>query len=147
MGSTFLSIHLHVVFSTKDRLPLIRAAWRPRLHSYLGGTVRGLGGIPEAIGGVEDHVHLLLGLKATHCLADFLRELKKASSVWTVQNHERAFAWQEGYAAFSVSATHVAALKKYIASQEEHHRKSSFADELKKLLEKNDVAYDPKYLL
>src|SRR5882724_4608104 len=97
MGSTFLSLHYHIVFSTKERYPLIREPWRANLHEYLGGTVRGLGGIPEMIGGVDDHVHLLVGLKATHCLADFMRELKKASSIWM---HEElnvgTFAWQEG---------------------------------------------------
>ena len=82
MSSTYLSLHYHIVFSTKDRAPLIAESWRPRLHEYLGGTARGLGGFPEGIGGVADHVHILAGLKSTHCVADFLRELKKASSAW-----------------------------------------------------------------
>src|ERR1700684_1347306 len=107
MGSTFLSLHYHIVFSTKERRPLVRAEWRPRLHEYLGGTVRGLDGIAESVGGVEDHVHLLVGLRATHCLADFLRELKKASSAWILKNHDTQFEWQDGYAAFTVSATHL----------------------------------------
>jgi REP element-mobilizing transposase RayT len=96
----------HLVFSTKNREALIAPEWRARFHDYLGGTVRGLGGFPEGIGGVADHAHLLVGLKAIHCLSDFLRELKKASSTWM---HEEiglgGFAWQEGYAAFTVSAT------------------------------------------
>jgi len=99
------------------------------------------------IGGVEDHVHLLVGLKATHCLAEFLRELKKASSSWAAQRFDPLFQWQEGYAAFTVSATHLNAVRNYIANQEEHHHKSSFKEELKRLLEKNDVKYNPKYLL
>jgi putative transposase len=106
MPATYLSLHYHLVFSTKNREPFIAALWRPRLHEYLGGTISGLGGIPEIVGGVADHVHLLVGLKATHKLADVLRELKKASSVWV---HEQiglaSFAWQDGYAAFTVSAT------------------------------------------
>ncbi len=77
MASTYLSLHYHLVFSTKNRAPLISADWRPRLHEYLGGTLRGLGGFPEGIGGVADHVQILVGLKSTHCLADVLRELKK----------------------------------------------------------------------
>jgi len=97
MPSTYLSLHYHLVFGTKDRVPCIEAAWRARLHDYLGGTIRGFGGFPEGIGGVADHVHLLVGLKATHCLADVMRELKKTSSSWV---HEeigtRSFAWQEG---------------------------------------------------
>jgi len=80
MGSTFLSLHYHIIFATKHRKPSIAPAWRDRLHEYLGGTVRGLEGIPEAIGGVDDHVHLLVGLRATHTLADFIRELKKAGT-------------------------------------------------------------------
>jgi REP element-mobilizing transposase RayT len=106
MPSTYLSLHYHLVFSTKDRVPNIDAAWRSRLHDYLGGTIRGLGGIPQGIGGVADHVYLLVGLKATHGLSDVMRELKKASSSWV---HDeiglQMFAWQEGYAAFTVSAT------------------------------------------
>src|SRR6476646_9073663 len=82
MGSTYLSLHYHLVFATKNREPIIAADWRPRLHEYLGGTIKGLGGVPEGVGGVADHVHLLVGLRATHCLADVLRELKKASSAW-----------------------------------------------------------------
>jgi len=145
-SSTFLSLHYHLVFSTKNRRPLIRTAWRSRLHEYLGGTARGLGGIPEAIGGVEDHVHLLVGLRATHTLSDFVRELKKASSVWSAEQSGDPFAWQEGYAAFTVSWTHRDAVKEYIAKQEEHHQKCDFIEELRRMLERNGVAYDPKFL-
>jgi REP element-mobilizing transposase RayT len=147
MGSTFLSLHYHIVFSTKERRPFLRDSWRAKMHEYLGGTVRGLGGIPESVGGVADHVHLLVGLRATHCLADFMQELKKASSVWAKDNHDPEFAWQEGYAAFTVSYTHLDAVKEYIRTQEEHHRQTDFVEELKRLLEKNGVAYKPEYLV
>ena len=147
MGSTYLALHYHLVFGTKNREPLIDLQWRSRLHEYLGGTISGLGGFPQGIGGVADHVHLLIGLKSTHCLADVLRELKKASSVWV---HEqigfRPFAWQEGYAAFTVSATAREAVRKYIANQEEHHRVRSFREELIDMLYKAGIEYDPKYL-
>src|ERR1051325_4863890 len=99
------------------------------------------------MGGVEDHVHLLVGLRATHCLADFMRELKKASSIWAAENQEKLFSWQEGYAAFSVSWTHIEPVRQYIATQEEHHRKMDFVSELRSLLEKNGVKYEEKYLL
>ena len=147
MGSTFSSLHYHVVFSTKERCPFIRANWRPCLHEYLGGTVRGLGGVAEAVGGVEDHVHILLGTRTTDAPAELVRELKKASSVWAAEKHEPMFSWQEGYAIFTASWTHVRVLRRYIANQEAHHRKTSFVDELKRLLEKNGVIYDPQYLL
>ena len=117
------------------------------MHEYLGGTVRGLGGIPEAVGGVADHVHLLVGLRATHYLADFMQELKKATSVWTKDHHESEFGWQDGYAAFTVSYTHLEPVKEYIRTQEEHHRQMDFVEELKRLLEKNGVAYKPEYLV
>lgn len=148
MASTYLSLHYHIVFGTKDRMPLIDAAWRPRLHGYLGGTVHGLGGIPEAIGGVADHVHLLVGLKSTHCLADFVRELKKASTGWVHETIERGgkFAWQNGYAAFTVSATSREAVREYIAGQEEHHRVKSFREEYVAMLQKAGIAYDPQFL-
>jgi hypothetical protein len=113
----------------------------------MGGTVRGLGGVPEAIGGVEDHVHLLTSLRTTQAPADLTRELKKASSIWIAENWERGFAWQEGYAVFTVSWTHVAAVRRYIAGQEAHHAKLSFVEELKHLLERNGVRYEPKYLV
>jgi REP element-mobilizing transposase RayT len=96
---------------------------------------------------VEDHVHLLVSLKTTDAPAELVRELKKASSVWTAEKHEPLFSWQEGYSIFSVSWTHVPVVRRYITNQEAHHRKISFADELKRLLEKNGVKYDPKYLL
>jgi REP element-mobilizing transposase RayT len=147
MPSTYLSLHYHLVFSTKERVPLIDLDWRARLHEYLGGTIRGLGGFPQGVGGVDDHVHLLVGLKSTHCLADVMRELKKASSVWV---HDeigvKAFAWQEGYAAFTVSATARDAVQRYIANQEAHHQAKSFREELVESLDKAGVEYDPKYL-
>ena len=146
MGSTYFSLHYHWVCSTKERRPLIRD-WRPQFHTYLGGTIRGLDGSPLIIGGVEDPVHALSGLKTTHCVADFVRELKKASSVWAAENHERDFAWQEGYSIFTVSASMIEPVRTYVAHQEEHHRKLAFSEELKRLLEKHGVTYDPKYLV
>ncbi len=147
MPSTYLSLHYHLVFGTKDRTPFIEAAWRLRLHKYLGGTMRGLGGFPEEVGGVADHLHLLVGLKATHRLADVMRELKKASSAWV---HDElgilGFAWQEGYAAFTVSATAREAVRSYIAKQEEHHRVRSFREEIVQMLEKAGITYDPRFL-
>jgi REP element-mobilizing transposase RayT len=147
MPSTYLSLHYHLVFSTKDRTPLIEPSWWNRLHQYLGGTVEGLKGSPQGVGGIADHVHLWVGLKATHCLADFMRELKKSSSVWVhEQIGARAFAWQEGYAAFTVSASARSAVQSYIANQEEHHRKKTFREELVEMLERAGVEYDHRYL-
>ncbi len=147
MASTYLSLHYHLVFGTKDRVGSIAPEWRSDLHGYMGGTIDGLGGVAECVGGVADQVHLLIRLKATHCLADVLRELKKASSTWV---HEemgvKEFEWQEGYGAFTVGATGCERVVNYIKNQETHHRTKSFRDELIEMLERAGVEYDPRYL-
>jgi REP element-mobilizing transposase RayT len=147
MPSTYTSLHYHLVFSTKNREPLIDASWRARLHEYLGGMVRNMEGVSLGVGGVADHVHLLVGLKATHCLADFMRDLKKESTRWVkeVLGH-KGFAWQAGYAGFTVSPTAVEAVRSYVLNQEEHHRHKSFRDELIELLQKAGIAFDERYL-
>ena len=128
MPNTYTSLHYHILFSTKHREPWIAKGWRDRLWEYLGGTIRGLEGVPLKIGGVEDHIHALIGLKTTHRISDFSRELKKATSIWAAENHDRDFAWQEGYAIFSVSVSVMEAVGRYIERQEEHHRKISFEE-------------------
>ncbi len=146
MASTYLSLHYHLVFATKKREAVIAPEWRSRLHQYLGGTISGLGGFSQGVGGVSDHVHLLVGLKATHCLADLVRELKKASSVWVHKEiNLQTFAWQEGYAAFTVSAPTRPAVQQYIATQEEHHRSRSSREELLDMLAKAGIEYNPQY--
>ncbi len=103
--------------------------------------------VPTAIGGTEDHVHLLMSLRTRHAVADVVRELKKSSSVWVKDTHRvPTFAWQEGYAAFSVSAGHRANLVQYINTQETHHKKVLPIDELRTLLEEAGIEYDPAYL-
>ena len=147
MASTHTSLLYHLVFATKYREPLIAPQWRSRLHEYLGGVTRGLDGTPQGIGGVSDHVHLLVGLKPTHCVSDFMRELKKASSMWVVETIRLpSFRWQEGYGAFTVSASARAQVREYIDQQEDHHRKRTFRDEYLVLLQKSGIEYDERYL-
>jgi len=147
MPSTHLSLHFHIVFSTKDRHPFIADEWRARLHEYLGGLVRAADAIPEAIGGTADHVHMLVGLRATQALASFVQDIKQTSSRWI---HEtigaKNFAWQQGYGAFTVSMSNCSAVKEYIGNQTEHHRIKSFQDEYVVFLNKHGVEYDEKYL-
>jgi len=147
MGSTFFSLHYHIVFSTKERHPFIDAEFRPRVHSYLGGIIRRMNGVAEVVGGVEDHVHMLASLRPVHCLADLMRDMKKDSSNWVKESFDRSFAWQEGYAAFTVSPAATVSVRRYIANQEAHHGKHSFVEELKELLERSGIEYDEKYLL
>ena len=147
MPSTHLSLHYHIVFSTKDRSPTIVPAWRDRFHAYLGGIVKNVDRVAEVVGGIQDHVHLLPGLRATACLANVVRDVKAVSSRWI---HEeigaRGFAWQEGYGAFTVSASQRNQVREYIERQEEHHRKRTFQEEYLELLNRSGVAYDPHHL-
>jgi putative transposase len=147
MSSTYLSLYYHLVFSTKNREPSIHGEWRPKLFGYLAGTIEGLGGRCEIVGGMEDHVHILVRLRATHTLADFMRELKKSSSAWVHQDRgQRTFAWQDGYAAFTVSASVADEVRRYIENQATHHQQRNFLEELKLLLVRSGVEFDEKYL-
>ncbi len=126
---------------------MISETWREVLHAYLGGLIRNLDGTPVAIGGTADHVHLLMGLKATACLADVVRDLKANSSRWV---HDECgvgkFGWQEGYGAFTVSSSQLPVVREYISKQEEHHRKRSFEEEYVELLKRCGVEYDGRFL-
>jgi len=121
---------------------VITSAWRDRLHAYLGGAIRTLDGVPGAVGGMADHVHLLVGLRATHTLADVVREIKSVSSKWV---HEEvgvgSFAWQEGYGGFAVSASQLEKVRRYIQQQQEHHRTRTFREECLALLQRGAVGY------
>jgi putative transposase len=147
MPSTHLSLHYHLIFSTKDRMPCMHKDWRGRLHTYLGGIVNDLGGVPEKINGIEDHVHLLIGLRATHCLAEVLKEIKAGSSRWVHQELKlKSFAWQEGYGAFTVGPSQREAVRSYIERQEEHHLQKTFQEEYLEFLRNCGVEYNEKYL-
>jgi hypothetical protein len=118
------------------------------MHAYLGGCARTIGGVPLEIGGVSDHVHLLLGLKPTHCVADVLCRIKKASSEWV--RHEMgvgAFHWQDGYSAFTVGGAGINGVRRYIANQVEHHQTKTFEEEYREFLKVNGIDFDERYLL
>ncbi len=147
MSSTHLSLHYHIIFATKERRPLMVPEWRDRLHAYLGGVLREMDAIPQCVGGVADHVHILAGLKATHHLADVMRDLKRASPEWVRATiGDRAFAWQEGYGAFTVSASMREDARQYIERQEEHHCTRTFREEYMEFLRKSGVEFEERYL-
>ncbi|HEY0379074.1 MAG TPA: IS200/IS605 family transposase [Pyrinomonadaceae bacterium] len=148
MAHTFTSLLTHVIFSTKDRAPCIKAALKPRLFAYLGGIVRELKGKAFAVNGTSDHAHMLISLPPSTAVSDAVRVIKANSSGWV---HElgagyRTFAWQIGYGAFSVSQSNMSAVIKYIETQEEHHRKASFTEELVAFLKKHGIEYDERYI-
>ena|SRR6266404_2039112 len=147
MPSTHLSLHYHLIFSTKERYPFISREWRTRLYAFLGGEVRTMNGHPTEIGGVADHVRLLIGLRATHCLADVLRDIKAGSSKWIHDEMRLAtFSRQEGYGAFTVSPRQVDTIRKYIQNQETHHQHKSYQEEYLDFLKLGGVEYDERYL-
>jgi len=148
MGHTYSNILVHIVFSTKERLQLITSDIRSDLHSYMGGIAKEIQATPLQIGGVKDHVHLLLKISHASSVAELVRTIKTNSSRWL---HEKSrayslFAWQEGYGVFSVSESKASAVISYIAGQEEHHKKVSFQDELLEFLKANKIDYDERYI-
>jgi REP element-mobilizing transposase RayT len=147
MASTFTNLLFHIVFSTKDRIPAIHGGLREPLYEYMGGIIRSEGGILLEIGGVPDHVHLLVKSKADIAISDFVGHIKAGSSKWHNRKEVNRFEWQAGYGAFSVSESQVSKVRKYIQTQEAHHAKVSFKDELITLLKKHGIEYDERYLL
>jgi len=146
MPSTYLGLYYHIVFATKNREPVLGAEWRPKVHAYFVGTVVGLGGRVLAVGGVADHMHLLVELNAMHRVADFMREVKRAASVWIHENTRlSSFAWQEGYAALTVSASNLETVRHYIENQEEHHRHRSYREEVLTMLDRSGIEVDMRY--
>ena len=147
MPSTHTSLHYHIVLSTKDRVAWFAPSVRDRLHEYLGGIIRTEGCVPHGIGGTGDHMHVLAGLKPTHCLADVMQRLKSVSSRWV---HEElrlgGFAWQEGYGAFTVGAPDLETARAYVLNQEAHHRIKTFQEEYVEMLKRGLVEYDVRYL-
>jgi putative transposase len=146
MPSTLFSLHFHIVFSTKERRRVIADPWRNELHAYIGGIMKDMNAVPEAVGGPGDHAHALVSLRATHSIAEIVRQMKRGSSEWIHRHGVRQFQWQEGYAAFTVSPSHVNKVKRYIANQVEHHRRKTFEEEFVELLRLSETDYDERYL-
>ncbi|HEV8131130.1 MAG TPA: IS200/IS605 family transposase [Acidobacteriota bacterium] len=148
MAHTLTDLIAHIVFSTKNRHPFIDAELKDRLFPYLGGIVRQLGGKCLIVNGVADHVHLLVHYPPMRCVSKLLGILKSNSTGWVRETWPRrlSFAWQTGYSAFSVSQSNTSDVYNYIANQERHHRRISFQDELRMLLQKHQIAYDERFL-
>jgi REP element-mobilizing transposase RayT len=148
MAQSYTNLLYHIIFSTKDRRPLIASEYEARLYDYIGGTVRGLGGVSLELNGTEDHVHLLAKLRPDKALADVLRDLKANASGWLhdVFPALKGFSWQRGYGAFTVSQSNVEGVRRYIARQKTHHAKVSFRDEFIRFLKANGIEYDERYL-
>jgi putative transposase len=139
---SYTNLLYHIVYATKERAPLITEAIRPRLHQYLGGTVRGLEGVPIEINGMADHVHLLVRLQPTISVSVFLNKLKSNSSGWAKRHTMGRFSWQSRYAAFTVCESQVDHVRRYIQNQEKHHHRMSFEEEYKALLRAHHLDFN-----
>jgi putative transposase len=148
MAQTLVSLMVHVVFSTKNRRPMITPKVEPELYAYMGGTLKNLDSRCLAVGGTENHIHLLISQSKSLALSRLMEEIKKSSSKWikTKSPALRGFSWQEGYGAFAIGESQVEALRRYIAGQKERHKKLTFEQELVALLNKYRVQYDERYL-
>jgi REP element-mobilizing transposase RayT len=148
MPHSFVSSLFHCVWSAKGRRKIIDAELQKRLWPFMGGIARENGMKALAIGGVEDHIHLLLSLPSDLAVAKAVQLIKAGSSKWVHENFRarRSFAWQEGYGAFSVSISRVNETIAYINSQHEHHRKKSFEEEFLMFLRKHGIAFDERYI-
>ena len=148
MPQSLARLHIHLVFSTKNRERIITDAVRSPLHAYMATVLQNLGCAPVLINSVEDHAHLLFDLARTISISQAVEDVKKSSSKWIkTQGPEFAgFAWQAGYGAFAVSESNVETVHAYIANQREHHRTKTFQEEYRAFLERHNVAFDERYV-
>jgi putative transposase len=149
VAHTYTNILIHALFSTKDRHPWLNPEVKAELFPYLGGTIDHLGGQSLLVNGPANHVHMLFVQPASLSLADLIEKVKANSSGWVKKRWPncKAFAWQTGYTAFSVSKSQTQRVKQYIENQEAHHRQVSFEEELVAFLQKQGIAYDARYVL
>ena len=148
MANTYTALHYHFVFSTKNRQPWIAAEIEERIWEYLGGIARTNKMKPLITGGIEDHIHILLGAPPTIAPAKIAQLIKGGSSAWIHDTlpHLREFGWQDGYGAFTVSKSLLPDVSEYIRNQREHHRVKTFQEEYRALLERHGIEYDERYI-
>ena len=146
MPQSLARVLIHLVFSTKNRDPLIPAAVRDELHAYIGAVLKGLDCPSIRVGGTNDHVHILYSLARTRTLASITEKVKTASSKWIKHRDGSPFAWQTGYGAFSVSEANLRSVSRYIERQPAHHARYTYQDELRDFLRRSHLEYDERYL-
>lgn len=148
MANTYTQIYVHVVFAVQERASLLKTEWREELFRYIAGILKNQGIKLIAIGGVEDHIHILFALNPKVALSDLIRDIKANSSKFINDKGfvRGKFYWQEGFGAFSYSRSQVDAVAKYVLNQEKHHANKTFKGEFIELLERFDIEYDEQYL-
>ena len=149
MANTYSAINFHIVFSTKKRQPLIIPALEPRLNAYLTTYLQSERCYVKAIGGMADHIHLLINVPPSKAPSDIVRKIKGASSHWVNQLPDgiaNTFGWQDGYAIYSVSASALASVSSYIFNQKQHHAQRDFQSEYKELLKLHGISFEDAYV-
>ncbi len=147
MPHTYSRILIHLIFSTKNREPLIESGFRAKLLAYIAGIIRESGGEAIGVNGTADHVHAFVVLPANRSVSEIVRLVKSNSSRWVHETHRRpGFGWQRGYAAFSVSQSSLPTVVKYVVTQEEHHQKRSFQEEYLGFLKRHGIAFDERFV-
>jgi putative transposase len=148
MAGTYTKLYYHIVFSTKNRKPLINEPIETELHKYISGIIRNLEGSCIEINGTADHLHILSIIPPKISVSDALRSIKAGSSKWIHDSKPESpqFGWQDGYAAFTVSASQVESVRQYIRDQKTHHHVRDYKTELLGLLDKHGIEYDERYL-
>lgn len=148
MANTFIQIHIHFVFAVKFRHGIIQTKWKDNLYKYITGIVQNNNHKLLEINGMPDHIHILIGLRASQSISDLMKAVKQGSSLWINENRLTSghFEWQEGYGAFSYSKSQISSVIRYIQNQEEHHKKNTFREEYLGFLQKFEIEYDEKYI-
>jgi REP element-mobilizing transposase RayT len=147
MPHSFTSLKYHIVFGTKYRLPLITERFERELYAYIGGIIYNKSGQLIEIGGIEDHIHILTGFHQSRSVASMVGAIKSNSSSFGKESSDdHTFGWQMGYAAFTVSESQVARVKRYIRRQKIHHQTLSFEDEMRTLFQRHGVEFDEAFL-
>jgi putative transposase len=148
MANTYAQLYIHLVFSPKNREALIKKVWKDDLEKYITGIVQNHDHKMLAIGSMHDHIHIFIGYNVNQKIPDLVEDIKTSSNSWIKKNKlsKFHFEWQRGYGAFSHSRSQLDTVVKYILNQEAHHAKKAFREEYLEMLQKNDVAYEDKYL-
>ena len=148
MANTYCQIYVHFVFAVQNRMGLIKQAWKDDLYKYITGIISNKGHKLMAIGGVSDHIHILVSMSPTQSISDLMADVKRSSSLWI--NERRLvpgkFSWQSGYGAFTYNKQQISNVANYIENQEEHHKTKKFRDEYENLLREFGIEYDDRYI-
>lgn len=149
MANTYTKIYLHIIFAVKNSNSLIPAIYLRDIHAYICGILKNHGHYVYAVGGIDSHVHILIGYNINQSIPDLVRDVKSSTTTYIKSKHiiPYRFEWQTGYGCFSYSRSQLSAVSKYVNNQNEHHKSMSLTDEIKSILAKYDIEFDERYII